>query len=98
MRDRLIETRSSGREGFSYRTARLLVDDRHVPASDLSDLAAQVRSSPIVLDNGEVMWPFDAAADAINELARSGRVILGVDARERHDAGLVTEVGTYQFI
>lgn len=63
-----------------------------MPGSDLSDLAAEVRSSAIVLDNGEVIWPFDAAAYAINELARSGRVILGLDARERHDAGLVTEV------
>jgi hypothetical protein len=63
-----------------------------MPASDLSDLAARVRSSAIVLDNGEVMWPFDDAADAINELARSGRVILGLDARDRHDAGLATEV------
>jgi len=68
------------------------VEDRTMSATDLADLSEQIRSSAIVLDNGEVMWPFDSAVDAINELARSQRVILGLDARERHDAGLVTEV------
>jgi hypothetical protein len=60
-------------------------------ATDLADLPAHVGSSAIVLDNGEVLWPFERAVEAINELAHLDRVVLGVDARER-SAGLVAEV------
>jgi hypothetical protein len=39
-----------------------------------------------------VLWPFESANEAIDDLARLGHVILGADARERDDPGLVTEV------
>lgn len=61
-------------------------------AADLAELPDRVRTSAVVLDNGEVLWPFDVAIEAINELARLNRVVLGVDARERNDRGIVTEV------
>ena len=61
-------------------------------SDDLAQLGEAVRASTIVLDNGEVLWPFDVANNAIDDLARLGRVVLGVDARERNDAGLTTEV------
>jgi hypothetical protein len=35
--------------------------------------------------NGEVLWPFKTAADAINELTDGGYRALGLDARERDD-------------
>jgi hypothetical protein len=49
-------------------------------------------ASGIVLDNGEVLRPFGTANEAIDDLARLGRVVLGVDRRERSNAGPVTEV------
>ena len=42
--------------------------------------------------NGEVLWPLETAADAINELTDSGYRVLGLDARERDDLGLGTEI------
>lgn len=63
-----------------------------VSAADLAEMSGRIRDSAIVLENGEVLWPFDTATEAINELARLNRVVLGVDARKRSDGGLVTEV------
>jgi hypothetical protein len=69
-----------------------------MPAADLGNLAQRIREAAVVLDNGEVLWPFEVATDAVEELARLNRVVLGVDARERNNSGFVTEValGTYQ--
>ena len=61
-------------------------------ADDLARFSDRVRDSATVLDNGEVLWPFYIVVEAINELAASGRVVLGLDAREANDEGLVTEV------
>jgi hypothetical protein len=69
-----------------------MLDDRPMRSEDLAELGEAVRDSAIVLDNGEILWSFDTADDAIDQLARLGRVVLGVHARERSDAGLVTEV------
>ena len=74
------------------RVSARMLDDRPMRSDDLVQLGRPVRDSVIVLDNGKMLWPFDAAGDAIDDLARLGRVVLGVDARERNDAGLVTEV------
>jgi hypothetical protein len=52
-------------------------------ADDLARLGKAVRDSAVVLDDGEVMWPFESAKGAIDEPARLGRVVLGVDDRER---------------
>jgi hypothetical protein len=46
----------------------------------------------MVEPNGEVLWPFETAEDAINELTGHGHRVLGLDARERDDRGLVTEI------
>ena len=56
------------------RVAARLLDDRRMRSDYLAQLNDAVRDSAIVLDNGEVLWPFDAAGDAIDELARLGRV------------------------
>lgn len=61
-------------------------------ADDVAALPEDVRSTAIWLDNSEVMWPFEVAQLAVDALVGTGHVILGVDARERHDAGRVTEV------
>jgi hypothetical protein len=55
-------------------------------SDDIEALSDAVRSAAIWLDNGEVMWPYEDAADAVNALADGGHVLLGVDARERRSA------------
>lgn len=69
-----------------------MLDDQPVQSDDLAQLGDAVYASAIVLDNGEILWPFDNANDAIDALAHLGRVVRGVDARERDDVGIVTEV------
>jgi hypothetical protein len=59
---------------------------------DLTTLSEQVQRAALVQPNGEVLWPFEMAAAAVNALANTGEVVLGLDARERHDLGLSTEV------
>lgn len=46
---------------------------------DLTRLSIRIRESAIVNPNGEVRWPADIAFEAINELADTGSVILGLD-------------------
>jgi hypothetical protein len=41
----------------------------------------------IWLDDGEVVWPYTSAGEAVDGLADAGLVVLGVDPRERNDAG-----------
>ena len=50
--------------------------------SDLTLLPAGVREAAVVLENGEVMWPWDSAREAIAALADAGFFIVGLDARE----------------
>jgi hypothetical protein len=70
-----------------------MVRDRPVTEADhMAALPEDVRSTAIWLDNGEVMWPFEVGQLVVDALVSTGHVILGVDARERHDAGRVTEV------
>lgn len=70
-----------------------MVHDRPVTAADhVAALPEDVRSTAIWLDNSEVMWPFEVVQLAVDALVGTGQVILGVDARERHDAGRVTEL------
>lgn len=49
----------------------------------------------MVKPNGEVLWPFETAPDAINELTEAGHRVLGLDVLERDDLGLVTEAALY---
>jgi hypothetical protein len=46
---------------------------------DLTRLSSRVREAAIVNPNGEVRWPADITHEAINELADTGSVILGLD-------------------
>ena len=46
---------------------------------DLTRLSSRVREAAIVNPNGEVRWAADIALEAINELADTGSVILGLD-------------------
>jgi hypothetical protein len=68
---------------------------------DLSALPDRVRSTAIVLDNGEVMWPFDAVVEAITSLADAGGLVLGLDLRSDGPQvgrqGLATEVPVADF-
>jgi hypothetical protein len=51
-----------------------------------------VRAAAHVFRNGEVAWPNDAAEAAIDALAVSGKLIVGLDARTLHPDGGVTEI------
>lgn len=42
-----------------------------------------------------MLWQFETVLDAINELTETGHRVLGLDARERNDPGLCTEVPPY---
>jgi hypothetical protein len=66
-------------------------------AGDLAGLSHRIRTTAVVLDNGEVLWPFEMAVEAINELARNHRVVLGVDARPQDDQASATEVAISGF-
>jgi hypothetical protein len=52
---------------------------------DLSGLPAEVRESARVRGNGECEWRLSDAAAAINALAATGHVILGLDLRSYPD-------------
>lgn len=70
----------------------------------VTDLPESVRNAAIVLENGEVMWPFEHAEAALIALAHAGHVVLGVDLRSdgpdgtTSRTGLATEVpwGSYE--
>jgi len=55
-----------------------------------------LRTSAIVLDNGEVMWPRELGPAVIDAISNSGRIVLGLDLRSDGDGepapGLDTEV------
>jgi hypothetical protein len=55
---------------------------------DVSRLPEQLQLSAQWYPNGEVSWPLQDAAAAINALAAVGLVILGLDARVVHDDGI----------
>ena len=54
-------------------------------ADDLALLPEEVRRTAWVQSNGEVSWPFEEAAGAIEALAEAGFVILGLDVRFQDD-------------
>jgi hypothetical protein len=67
-------------------------------SDDLAAMSDGVRSAARVEPNGEVLWPFDAAVAAVNELAALGRVVPGVDARMTDEAGRVAEIPISDFM
>ena len=62
------------------------------PEPGLAALPDAVREKAYVFDNGEVAWPNDAAEAAINALAATGQLVLGLDARTLFADGGVMEV------
>ena len=66
-------------------------------AGDISALPDQIQVAAVVLDNGEVLWPFEVAMEAIDEIALHGWVLLGVDVRDRYEQALVTEIPISSF-
>jgi hypothetical protein len=61
-------------------------------AKDLTQLSDRVRDAARIDANAETSWPLDLTAEAINELAASGCVLLGLDLRDYDDAGNFIEV------
>jgi hypothetical protein len=64
---------------------------RAEPDPDLAALPDEVRAAAHVFGNGEVAWPNDVAATAIDALAANGMLILGLDARTLYPDGGVRE-------
>ncbi len=58
---------------------------------ELDDLPAAVRATARVFDNGEVAWPRQHAAAAIQALGESGSLILGLDFRRDEGRGVREE-------
>jgi len=68
-----------------------------MPDADLSFLPEEYQRQAIrTKGSGEVMWPRQVAADVIQALAASGRVVLGLDLRSdgpgETASGLATEI------
>jgi hypothetical protein len=55
-------------------------------------LPAGVITAAIVERNGEVIWPLDHAAAAIDALADAEQVVLGLDVRDYDQSGRFVEV------
>jgi hypothetical protein len=62
------------------------------PDSDLAALPGAVRAAAHIFANGEVAWPNEQAEAAINALAASGKLIVGLDARTLSSDGGVMEI------
>jgi hypothetical protein len=61
-------------------------------AQDLTQLSDRLRDAVRIDANTEVSWPLGLAAQAIDELAASGCVLLGLDLRDYDDDGNFVEV------
>lgn len=68
---------------------------------DLTLLPSTVQSSAIRTESGEVMWPRNVAAQAVEALAASGHLVLGLDLRSDGigptPPGLATEIPLSSF-
>lgn len=62
------------------------------PDPDLAALPDEVRATAHIFSSGEVAWPNDRAEAAINALATSGQLVLGLDARTLPADGGVMEI------
>ncbi|WP_347110062.1 hypothetical protein AAHB33_05140 [Paenarthrobacter sp. S56] len=60
--------------------------------ADLSFLSDDLQNGARCDPNGEVSWPIILASDAIEALAGSGRLILGLDIRDYQSDGTFIEV------
>lgn len=60
--------------------------------ADLSFLSDDLQNGARCDPNGEVSWPLFQASDAIEALAGSGRLILGLDIRDYQSDGTFIEV------
>lgn len=61
-------------------------------AVEMAALPASVQRAAHAVGHGETMWRIEAAANAINALARAGRVVLGLDVRDYAFDGSFIEV------
>jgi len=62
------------------------------PNLRLAALPPDIRATAHVFDNGEVAWPNEHAASAINALAATGGRVLGLDARTLFPGGKTREI------
>jgi hypothetical protein len=62
------------------------------PDPRISRLPEALRATARVFHNGEVAWPNEHAAAAIDALADNQNLILGLDARTMHSDGGVMEI------
>lgn len=66
--------------GLQARFARRQIDIEGLPAS--------IREQARIYDNGEVAWPREAAAEAVEALGHCGNLILGLDFRRDEREGI----------
>ena len=62
------------------------------PNPDLAALPLAVRRAAHGFENGEVAWANEHAEAAVNALARTDKLVLGLDARSLHPDGSVREI------
>lgn len=62
------------------------------PHPDLAALPPDVKEAAHRFANGEVAWPNEHAAEAIEALAAAGKRVLGLDARTLYPDGGVMEI------
>jgi hypothetical protein len=78
--------------GERRRTARFTLVAVERGTDRLGDLPARVRAAARIDTNGEVSWPLARVEEAIEALADTGYLILGLDVRTYAEGGAVTEV------
>jgi len=61
-------------------------------ATELRSLSLEVQRTAQVNQNGEVEWPLRDARAAIDALAATGHLVLGLDLREYDDDGRFVEL------
>lgn len=64
---------------------------------DLSFLTEDLQSGARFDPNGEVSWPMSQASAAIEALADSGRLVLGLDIRDYQSDGMLVEVPWWSY-
>ena len=69
-----------------------MTDWREQTRHQLARLPEAARQTARIYENGEVAWPNEHAAFAIEALADAGFLILGLDARTHHPDGSLSEV------
>ncbi len=71
--------------------------DPCVTCPDLSFLTAELQREARCDPNGEVSWPISQAPAAVEALASSGRLVLGLDIRDYQNDGTFIEVPWWSY-